>query len=145
MESICDDGPRLWSPDALTDARSLLLAINTTDFTSALVVTNACLKYLQALTSNLQAETKDIVVAVEEIKTVTSTVQDVQDNIDTYQSCWFSVVKKMCEDVGTESSVPRRCSRQTHRSNVPTSTPSEYYCHSLPIPLIDHLLSEMQS
>ena len=76
MESICDDGPRLWSPDALTDARSLSLAINT-DFISALVVTNACLKYLQALTSNLQAESKDIVAAVEEIKTVTSTLQDV--------------------------------------------------------------------
>ena len=51
----------------------------------------------------------------------------------------------MCEDVATESSVPRRCSRQTHQSNVPASTPSEYYCRSLSIPLIDHLLSEMQS
>ena len=77
MESIYDDGPSLWTPDALTDARSLLLAITTTDFISALVVTNACLKYLQALTSNLQAETKDIVAAVGEIKTVISTLQNV--------------------------------------------------------------------
>ena len=145
MESICDDGPRLWSPDALTDARSLLLAISTTDFISALVITNACLQYLQALTSNLQAEIKDIVAAVGEIKTVTLTLQDVRDNIDNYHSRWFSVVEKMCGDVGTEPSVPRRCSRQTHRSNVPASTPSEYYCRSLSIPLVDHLVSEMQS
>ena len=81
MESVCDDGPSLWTPDALTDARSLLLVITTTDLISALVVTNACLKYLQALTSNLQAETKDIVAAVGEIKTVISTLQNVRDNI----------------------------------------------------------------
>ena len=29
---ICNDGPRLWSSDSLTDARSLQLAITTTDF-----------------------------------------------------------------------------------------------------------------
>ena len=83
MESICDDGPSLWTPDALIDARSLLLAITTTDFLSALVVTNACLKYVQALTSDLQAETEDIVATVGDIKTVISTLQNVRDNIDT--------------------------------------------------------------
>ena len=93
MESICDDGPSLWTPDALTDVRSLVLAISTTDFLSALVVTNACLKDIQALTSSLQAETKDIVAAVGEIKTVISTLQNVPDKIDTYHSRWFSTVE----------------------------------------------------
>ena len=50
----------------LTDARTLQLAITMTDFLSALVMTNFCLKYLQALTSNLQAEKEYIVVAVKE-------------------------------------------------------------------------------
>ena len=145
MESICDDCPRSWTPDALIDARSLLLAISTTDFLSALVITNCCLKYLQALTSNLQAETKDIVAAVGEINTVISTLQDVRENIDTYHSHWFSTVENMCGDVGTEPSVPRRCSRQSHRSNVPGSTQSEYYCRSISIHLVDQLLSEMWS
>ena len=80
MESICDDGPRLWSSDYISDASSLLLAISTTDFLSALVITDFCLKYLQALTSNLQAETKDIVA---EINNVISTLKNVRDNVDT--------------------------------------------------------------
>ena len=37
MERVCDDGPRLWSADSITDARSLQLAITSTDFLSALV------------------------------------------------------------------------------------------------------------
>ena len=145
MESICDDGPRLWSSDSISDARSLLLAISTTDFLSALVITDFCLKYLQALTSNLQAETKDIVAAVGEINNVISTLQNVRDNVNTYHSRWFSTVEKMCEDTGTVPSVPRRCGRQIHRSNVPACTPCEYYCRSISIPLLDHLLSEMRS
>ena len=44
MERICDDGARLWSTDSLTDARGLQLAITTTDFISALVITNSRLK-----------------------------------------------------------------------------------------------------
>ena len=81
LENICNDGARLWSQDSLTDARGLLLAITTTDFVSALVITNSCGKYLKPLTASLQAEAKDIVTAVSEIDTVTATVQDVRDNM----------------------------------------------------------------
>ena len=73
------------------------------------------------------------------------TLQSVRDNIDTHHSQWFSTVEKMCADVGTEPSLPRRCGRQIHRSNVPADTPSEYYCHSVSIPMLDHLLSEMKT
>ncbi len=44
IENITDDGSRLWSSDSLTDARTLLLAITTTGFPSALVVTNGCMQ-----------------------------------------------------------------------------------------------------
>ena len=60
MENICTGGTTAWSADSVTDARTLLLAISTTDFLSALVVANTGLKYIQALTSSLQAEAKDI-------------------------------------------------------------------------------------
>ena len=105
---------------------SLELAMTTTDFFCAVVITNSCLKYLQALTSSLQAEAKDIVTAVNEIDTVTTTLQSVRDNIGTHHSQWFSTVEKMCADVGTEPSLPRRSGRQIHRSNVPADTAVQY-------------------
>ena len=89
LENIINDGPGLWNADSLTDARGLQLAITTTEFVSALVITNSCLKYIQALTSSLQAEAKDIVAAVREIDTVTAILQDVRDNVDTHRSRWF--------------------------------------------------------
>ena len=56
-ESIVAEGSRAWSPDSLTDASTLLLAV-TTGFISALVITNECLQYLRGLTVSLQEEAK---------------------------------------------------------------------------------------
>ena len=71
MESISSEGSSKWSHDSLTDSCTLLLAITTTDFLSALVITNACLSYLLALPRSLQAEAKDIIQAVSEVNTIT--------------------------------------------------------------------------
>ena len=37
------------------------------------------------------------------------------------------------------------CGCQCHCSNVPANTPCEYYCCCISIPVLDHLLSEMES
>ena len=145
MERICSDGPSLWSSDSLTDARSLQLAVTTTDFICSLVITNSCLKYLQALTTNLQAEAKDIVEAVKEISSVKAALNNARSNIDEHHNRWFHTVEQMCSKVGVEPSLPRRCGRHIHRSNVPADTPSAYYCRCVSIPLLDHLLSEIES
>ena len=96
MEGICTDGPSVWSSDSLTDARSLQLAISTTDFISSLVITNSCLKCLQALTSNLQAEAMDIVEVVQEISSVKQALHNARSNIDTHHNRWFRTVEQMC-------------------------------------------------
>ena len=46
----------------------------------------------------------------------------------------FHTVEEMCSSVGIVPSMPRKCVRQTHRSNVPAETPSAYYRRSISIP-----------
>ena len=145
METICSEGPSLWSSDSITDARSLQLAVSTTDFISALVITNFCLNYLHSLTCSLQAERKDIVDAVNEIDHVKAALQSVRKDMDIHHKKWFDVVEKLCDKLGTEVSLSRKCGHQAHRSNTPASTPSQYYCRIISIPLLDHILMEFDS
>lgn len=49
----------------------------------------------------------------------------------------------MCEAVDVELALPRRCGRQQHRSNMPGDTPSAYYRRQVSIPLLDHMLTEI--
>ena len=73
MECISIEGSSKWTPDTITDVSTLLLAISTTDFLSAMVITNTCLKYLLGLTRSLQA--------VAEINHIKSALCDVRDHV----------------------------------------------------------------
>ena len=54
----------------------------------SLVTNNSCLKFLQALISNLQEEAKDIVKAIAEIDNSTAALQSVREKVDVHQSQW---------------------------------------------------------
>jgi hypothetical protein len=127
MESISVEGSRLWSADSITDSKTLLLAITTTEFISALVATNACLHYLLSLTCSLQAEAKDIVEAVAEVKHVVTALKEVRENISVHHKECFATVEQICDSVGVEPTLPRLCARQRNRSNVPAENACEYY------------------
>ena len=143
FENISAEGSRMWSPDSVIDASTLLLVITRTEFVSALVIINECLQYLRGLTTSLQEEAKDIVQAVSEIKTLTSSLQQVRENVDSYHSKWFETVSKVCNEVGTTPSMLRICGCQRHRASIPASNPSEYFRRTITVPILDHLLSEL--
>ena len=145
MENISSEGLREWSSDSVTDATTLLLAVSTNELISALVIITACLHHLLGLTRSLQAETKDIVQAVPEINSVKATLQDVRNNVDEHHGRWFAEVKELCAHVNTEPFLPRLCERQRHRPNVPAQSPSEYFRRTISIPVLDHLLLEMET
>ena len=49
----------------------------------------------------------------------------------------------MCSQVGTTPSIPRICGCQRHRTNTPASTASEYFRRMITVPILDHLLAEL--
>ena len=63
---------------------------------------------------SLQEEAKDIIQAVSDIKTLTSSLKQVRENVDSYYSRWFETVTKMCSEVGTTPSMPRICGGLHH-------------------------------
>ena len=134
----------MWSSDSVTDASTLLLAITSTEFISALVITHECLQYLRGLTTSLQEKAKDIIQAVSEINTLTSSLKQVRENVDFYHDKWFDAILKMCSEVGTTPSIPRICGRQRHRASTPAASPTEYYRRTITIPIVDHLLTELE-
>ena len=145
FERIVAERSSMWSNDSLTDANAFLLAITSTDFVSALVITHECIQYLSGLTASLQMEAKDIVNSVSEINTLISSLEQVRASVDSHHDKWFNTISRMCNEVGTTPSLPRTCSRQHHRANVPASTPSEYYKRTISIPILDHLLAELKT
>ncbi len=108
FETISVDLSGKWTSESLTDA-----------------ITSFCLNYLMALTKSLQSEAKDIVQAVSEINHITSVFCDLREKMEDHHNEWYTEVEKLGEAIGIVPSLPRLCTRQTHRSNVPAETPKE--------------------
>ena len=66
-----------------------------------------------------------------------------RESIDSYHGRWFETISEMCSEVGTTPSMPRVCGCQHHSASTPPPNPSAYYRRTIPIPILDHLLAEL--
>ena len=96
----------------------------------------------QWVSTVIQGPHNELVQAVSEIKTLTLSLKQVRENVDSYLSRWFETVSKMCNEVGTTPSKPRICGHQQHRASIPASNPSEYFRRTITVSILDHLHSE---
>ena len=87
------------------------------------------MKYLQAFTSNHQAELKkrySMVEAEAEIDNVRAALLSVRDDVDAHHSLRFHATKKNSarEWMDVEPSLPGICGYQRHCNNLPANTPT---------------------
>ena len=55
------------------------------------------------------------------------------------------VMLNIAATVGIEESAPRLASRQQHRTNIHADNCIQYYQRNLTIPLLDHLIAELNN
>ena len=132
-----------WNRDSRSDAQSLFLALTQFPFIVTLVIAKDVLAYTKALSVKLQGRYVDVVRAYNQITFAKSTLQSARDGVDSVHARMYNEAVQIATGVNVEESMPRRTGWQQHRSNVPSSTPSQYYKRVLTIPILDHLISEM--
>ncbi|CAC5419619.1 unnamed protein product [Mytilus coruscus] len=134
-----------WDSETLIKAKGFISCLENFEMLVSFVVTKNCLRYLKQITVSLQQRSRDILSAYTEIQTVKSCLQDMRNEPEGYFEVMMEEAKYLAERIGSEPSVPRQCKRQTLRNNTPATSLIEYYKRSVPIPLLDHLLNELNS
>ena len=85
-----------------------------------------------------------VMLTVRYIVNVKKALQMVRANIDTNHKTWFDAPLTLGQKVnGSDPQLPRRCIRQTARSNVPGDTPELYFKHTVSIPFMDELIAHL--
>ena len=72
-------------------------------------------------------------------------LNNARESIDTFHCRWYEESCSLGLKVNVQPSMQRTTICQTQRTNTPAATPLEYYKCALSIPLLDHLLSELDS
>ena len=111
--------------------------ISSFQFIVSLVITRHIFYLTLPVTQLLQAKNNDILDGIEFIQTLKNLVNTARNMID-YQ--WYSEALTLAAEIKVDVSLPRTCSR-----DVPASDASEYYKHTLTIPVLDHLNSDLQT
>lgn len=101
--------------------------------------------YFKSLSGLLQGPTQDIISAYQKVNIVIRKLDLIRRDSDhSFNEVWDEA-EIMAKIVSTTLAVPRMCNRQTTRNNVTADSPKQYFCRSVFIPYLDHLLSELNS
>ena len=140
LETIARSSPAEWNRETRSDSHSLLLGISQFSFIFALVLAQKVLSYTKGLSVKLQGRYVDAVRAYCDIET---TLKACRSGVDDFHEKIYGEVLTICHSLEIEESTPRyaKTSRQQHRPNHA----SDYYKFSLTIPMLDHLIIELDN
>ena len=93
----------------------------------------------------LQGRSIDVAHAYQDISMVKAALQEARRGIDTFHEIVYLDAVALAHSVEIEESCPRIASYQLHRSNTPAFNASQYYRRTLPIPMLGHLITELDN
>ena len=134
-----------WDQETRTKANGFLATIAQFKFIVTMITVMKCLSVLKPLSIQLQKRDSDIYKAYTQVGSVKSDLKAIREQIEVHFSRWYEASIELGKDVDVEPTVPRIANRQRHRDNVPAATPVKYFQCSLCIPLMDHLITQMDT
>ena len=143
LEELAHSRPADWNRETRSDAQSLLLSMSQFSFIVALVLTQKILSYTKGLSVKLQGRYVDVVRAHRDIEAVITTIKGARSRVDTFHALVYDQVLLLSQSIDVEETVPRLASRQQHRQNIPADNSRDYYKRTLTIPMLDHLICEL--
>ena len=121
------------------NAHILLNSILKFEFIIALVTIAEIFGITVSLSRQLQNPSIDIVQCYGMIERVKDTLKECREN-QTFHSVFENAIT-LAKDVDVEVKVPRITSRQTYRSNIPTTSPENHYRINIFLPFLDYVFN----
>ncbi|XP_046844785.1 52 kDa repressor of the inhibitor of the protein kinase-like [Xenia sp. Carnegie-2017] len=126
------------------DAEGYLRSIKSFEFIVNLVITSNVLHHTMSLTVQLQQRMIDIAESIKHINLLKSQLKILRSSADTIHDQYYEEAVDLANRVNVDEKIPRLCNVQTTRENYPAHTAREYYRMKLTIPLLDHLIEQME-
>ena len=145
LEAILQSTFLEWNRDSRSDAQSFLLALSQFPFIVGLHITQAVLGYTKGLSIKLQGKCVGVAHAHRDIEQVKSTLLNARMNVESIHKSIYGNAKRVAANVDIEDSAPCLASQQQHRTNIHADNCILYYQHNLTIPLLDHLIDELNN
>lgn len=135
-----------WSDNNSSKKATIFIStLCSTEFVTALKSTIDILKITLPLSRFLQTVSLDLNRASEAVTNTISLLKERRNDCDKYFSDIYKHVEATALELEFDLRMPRLTSRQTHRDNYEGSSIQIYYQRCLYIPLLDHIINDLES
>ena len=117
--------------------------IESLEFIYILVDLQRSLLYIKEASVKLQGKEQDITSGLNLIEQCCSELKTLRQKVSDYLAHIYAHNSRLAEVSKISISMPRISQRQQHRANQPYHSVEEYFRHSVTIPFLDHLISEL--
>uniref|UniRef100_A0A3Q3VWV1 THAP-type domain-containing protein n=1 Tax=Mola mola TaxID=94237 RepID=A0A3Q3VWV1_MOLML len=142
MDSVHDNEDMRWTDEVAHNALEISKALTDFDFVMALIVLKNTLTLTRAFGKNLQGTATDIHFAAISVKAVLHSLREVFDNIDVYHEFWVEEAVNLAAAMEIPVKVPCSFLRK-NQSETGAIRPESYYRDHLSVPVVNHLISEI--
>jgi len=125
-------------------AHQLLCAVKQPQFLVAIHVLSKVFAVSMPLSRLLQKENMDLFEAIDLAVQLEIAINEMRVNADEEFAQLFGTIQTVCQKFDIDMCVPRRANRQTHRSNIPSDTPEDFYRAYVYIPFVDSFLLQLK-
>lgn len=98
-----------------------------------------------SLSRFLQSPSIDVKQATDVIKDTVTILKEKRCNAEVVFSQLFMEAQELAKQLEVELKPPRLVKKQIHRANQPTKVPEEYFRRAVYIPLLDHVLADIEN
>ena len=127
-----------------SDAALYYESLKSFEFIAALVITSNVLHYTFSLTVQLQARKIDVVESLKQINLLKSQLNILREKVDQFHNRYYDQALELASSVNLQETFPRMCKVQTTREKYPVTTGRDYFRVKLTIPLLDHLIEQIE-
>ena len=132
-----------WTSGDKKDALAYLKLIESFELIHFLVTLQRSLLYIKETSVKLQGKEQDITSGLNLIEQCCSKLKALRQKVSEYSARIDAHSSRLAET--SKISIPMPCisQKQQHRANQPYQSVEEYFRHSVTIPFLDHLISEL--
>jgi hypothetical protein len=127
-----------------SDAAMYYKSIKSFEFIAPLAITSNVLYHTLSLTLEVQQRKIDIVQSLKQINLLKACMKNLHDSVNEIHEKYYNEVLELANSVKVKEKFPQICMVQTTCENYPVATGRDYYRVKLTIPLLDHLIAQIE-
>ncbi|KPP63611.1 52 kDa repressor of the inhibitor of the protein kinase-like [Scleropages formosus] len=143
MDSVHDNEDLRWNDQVVQEAYMISQTLADFQFVVTLVVLKNTLSFTRAFGKNLQGQLMDVYFAANSLTAVLHSLNEVMDNIEVYHEFWFEEAVNLAAALEIPVKIPRLFYRKQRSGTWMDIEPECYYKESLTIPVVAHVIQEL--